>query len=107
MHCPSCSRYFEATDAHDVERLVALFADTGTLVDAGATRHGLDEIRAWANGPAIADNYRTELFSTEAIRPERYLVAGRLIGDFPGGIADLTWEFTIADGHIARLVIAP
>jgi hypothetical protein len=45
------SRYFEATDAHDVERLVALFADTGTLVDAGATRHGLDEIRAWANGP--------------------------------------------------------
>ena len=98
------SRYFEATDAHDVERLVALFADPRRR-----GRHAPRPRRDSRPGqrPRIADNYRTELFSTEAIRTERYLVAGRLIGDFPGGIADLTWEFTIADRHFARLVIAP
>ena len=101
------SRYFDATDGHDVEGLVALFADAATLVDEGATRHGLNEIRAWANGPAIAYDYRTDLISSEAIAPDRYLVAGRLTGDFPGGTADLTWDFTIAGEHITRLVVAP
>ena len=32
---------------------------------------------------------------------------GRLIGNFPGGIADLKWDFTIAGQQITRLTIAP
>jgi hypothetical protein len=34
-------------------------------------------------------------------------VSGRLTGNFPGGTADLKWDFTIAGRHITRLVIAP
>jgi hypothetical protein len=33
--------------------------------------------------------------------------AGRLTGNFPGGTADLTWDFTITADKISRLVIAP
>ena len=101
------SRFFDATDGHDVEGLVALFSDGATLVDEGTTRQGLTEIRTWANGAAIAYNYSTSFLSAETIAPDRHLVTGRLTGDFPGGTADLTWDFTIADEHITRLVIAP
>jgi len=29
-----------------------------------------------------------------------------LTGNFPGGTADLNWDFTIAGQHITRLIIA-
>ena len=36
--------------------------------------------------------------------PDRYVVTG----NFPGGTADLKWDFSIAGGqHIKRLIIAP
>jgi len=34
-------------------------------------------------------------------------VSGRLRGNFPGGTADLKWDFTIAGQYITRLVIGP
>lgn len=101
------SRYFDVTAERDTEAIVALFADDATVVDEGSTRHGKDEIRAWRNGPATAYTYTTELFSTESVGPDRYLIHGRLTGNFPGGTADLRWEFTIVDGLITLLVIAP
>ena len=101
------SRYFDLTAERETEAIVALFADDATVLDEGATRHGLDEIRAWRNGPATAYTYTTELFATELFGPDRYLIMGRLTGNFPGGIADLKWDFTIADGRITRLAIAP
>jgi hypothetical protein len=44
---------------------------------------------------------------TRPIGPDRYVVTARLRGNFPGGIADLKWDFTIADGLISELLIAP
>jgi hypothetical protein len=35
------------------------------------------------------------------------VIDARLTGNFPGGTADLKFDFTIADEHITRLVIAP
>jgi hypothetical protein len=43
---------------------------------------------------------------TSARRPWRSLT-GRLTGNFPGGTADLRWDFSIAGQQITRLVIAP
>jgi hypothetical protein len=51
--------------------------------------------------------YTTDVFRTEALGVDRYLVTGRLTGDFPGGTAGLRWEFTVAGECISRLVIAP
>jgi hypothetical protein len=36
-----------------------------------------------------------------------FLVTGRLVGNFPGGTADLTWRFTLAGDRIRQLEIAP
>jgi hypothetical protein len=30
-----------------------------------------------------------------------------LAGNFPGGSAELTWDFTVTAGRISRLVIEP
>ena len=101
------SRYFELDARRDIDAIVALFADDATVTDEGETRQGVAEIRTWQLGPASAYTYRTEIRDTEQLGPDRYLVTGRLTGNFPGGTADLTWDFTITANKISRLVIAP
>jgi hypothetical protein len=101
------TRYFERDTDRDIDSIVSLFADDATVIDEGETRHGTTEIRAWQTGAASKYTYTTEITSTEALGPDRYLVTGRLTGNFPGGVADLKWDFTIAGHHITQLVIAP
>ena len=101
------ARYFELDANRDDEAIIRLFADDATVIDEGETRRGLAQIRNWRAGPVRKYTYTTEVFSSDAVALDRYLVTGRLTGNFPGGTADLTWDFTIADGLITRLVIAP
>ena len=101
------SRYFERDADRDIDSIVNLFADDATVIDEGEERHGTVEIPAWQTGAASKYTYTTEITSAEALGPERYVVTGRLTGNFPGGAADLKWDFTIADQHITRLIIAP
>ena len=100
-------RYFELDADRDIESIVALFSDDATVVDEGQTRHGIEEIRAWQVGPASEYTYTTEILDTVALAADRYVVTGRLEGNFPGGSAELTWHFTVAGGRISRLVIEP
>jgi ketosteroid isomerase-like protein len=100
-------RYFERDADRDIDSVVDLFADDATVIDEGEERHGTVEIRAWQTGAASKYTYTTEITSGETLGPDRYLVTGRLIGNFPGGTADLKWDFTIAGQQITRLTIAP
>jgi len=100
-------RYFELDADRDIDSIVALFSADATVVDEGVTRHGLAEIRAWQVGPASKYTYTTEVLGTVAVTEDRYVVTGRLTGNFPGGTAELKWDFTVAAGRIGRLVIAP
>jgi ketosteroid isomerase-like protein len=101
------SHYFERDADRDIDSIVSLFAEDATVVDEGEERHGTAEIRAWQTGAVSQYTYTTEITGTEALGPDRYLVTGRLTGNFPGGTADLTWDFTIAGQHIMRLAISP
>jgi ketosteroid isomerase-like protein len=101
------SRYFERDADRDIDSIVDLFADDATVIDEGEERQGTAEIRAWQTGAASKYTYKTEITATKALGSDRYLVTGRLTGNFPGGTADLNWDFTIADQHITQLVIAP
>jgi ketosteroid isomerase-like protein len=101
------SRYFERDADRDIDSIVSLFVDDATVIDEGEERHGTAEIRAWQTGAASKYAYTTEITGAEALGPDRYLVTGRLTGNFPGGTADLNWDFIIADQHITQLIIAP
>ena len=100
-------RYFELDPHRDGEGFVALFADDAIVTDEGETYQGTAEIRTWRKGPATKYNYTTEISDAETLGAARYLVTGRLTGDFPGGTAALRWEFTVSGELISRLVIAP
>lgn len=100
-------RYFDLDADRDIESIVALFSDDAIVVDEGQTRHGTEEIRAWQVGPASKYTYTTEVLDTVALEADRYVVTGRLAGNFPRGSAELTWDFTVAGGRISRLVIEP
>ena len=101
------SRYFELDAERDIDSIVGLFAEDATVVDEGETHNGRMEIHAWQAGPASRYTYATEVLGSEPIGADRYIVTGRLTGDFPGGTADLKWDFTIAGHHITKLVISP
>jgi hypothetical protein len=100
-------RYFELEAERDLDGLIALFSPNATVVDEGQTRQGTPEIRAWRTGAASAYTYSTEIRSIKSNGPGRHRVDGRITGDFPGGTADLQWDFTVGGNHIDRLVIAP
>ena len=100
-------RFFELDAVRDIEAIVALFADDATVIDEGETRHGTAAIHTWQTGPASKYTYTTELINSETLTPDHHLVRGRLTGNFPGGTAELTFDFTIADQRITRLAIAP
>jgi hypothetical protein len=100
-------RYFELDADRDVDAILALFSDDATVIDEGKQRHGTLEIRAWQTGDASRYTYTTEILQAVALAPDRRVVIGRLTGNFPGGVAELKWDFTVAGKRIARLVIAP
>ena len=99
-------RYFEL-DPGDVEAFVSLLSHNATVVDEGKTYNGPREIRTWRNGPAVKYTYTTDVLGTDAPSADRYLITGRLTGNFPGGTADLRWDFAVTGDLISRLVIAP
>jgi ketosteroid isomerase-like protein len=101
------SRYFERDGDRDIESIVGLFADDAIVIDEREERRGTAAIRAWQTGAASKYTYTTEITGTEALGPDRYLVTGRLTGNFPGGTAELKWDFTIEGQQITRLTIAP
>jgi ketosteroid isomerase-like protein len=101
------SQFFERDADRDINGIVSLFADDATVIDEGKAYQGTAQIRAWQEGPASKYEYTTEVTGIEATGADRYLASGRITGNFPGGTAELRWDFTVAGGQITRLAIAP
>lgn len=99
--------YLTAHRSRDVEGALALFAADATVTDEGRTYRGRDEIRAWIADAATEYTYTVELTGTRRIDDDRWIATHHLEGDFPGGVIDLNFDFTLGDGRIQRLTIAP
>ena len=82
------SRYFKHDTDRDIDSIVSLFTKDATVIDEGEERQAPPD-------PGLADRSSLEIHvhdratGTEALGPDRYLVSGRLTGNFPGGTADL------------------
>jgi uncharacterized protein (TIGR02246 family) len=100
-------RYFEADAERNIEAIVALFGDDATVIDEGQVRRGRDEIRAWQVGPASKYEYRVTIEEEEPLGEESFRVKARLDGNFPGGTADLNFDFVLKGGQIGYLEIVP
>jgi ketosteroid isomerase-like protein len=100
-------RYQDAHDRRDTKMALSAFSPDASVLDDGHEFRGTDEIRNWLATAASEFTFTRTLISAEAIDAATWLVVNHLEGDFPGGIVDLRYRFTLADDLISKLVIAP
>lgn len=91
----------------DAERIAACFSESGEVTDEGETLRGWEAIRQWWRGPATKYQYSVEVKNGHELGNGRYVVFTRLAGGFPGGVVDLANRFTLSEGLISQLEIAP
>lgn len=99
--------YLIAHRTRDVDAAVAQFTPDAAVTDEGRTYHGPDEIRGWLSRAGSEYSYTTELTAAARVDDRHFDAVQHLEGDFPGGVVDLHYRFTLRDGSIAGLVIAP
>lgn len=97
--------YFEASNADDIDALIACFSPDATVSDENQTHRGSSEIKDWAE-----DVRRKFQFKTEPLRASERgngtVVTARLSGNFPGSPVDLDFTFTLGKDMITSLQIA-
>jgi uncharacterized protein (TIGR02246 family) len=98
-------RYVAAQATRDFDTLVELFSDDGVVVDEDKTWRGKAQIRAWREGVASVYQYTTELLGVESAGEGRHVARIRLEGNFPGGVVELRYRFTVDGERITRLEI--
>lgn len=101
------SSYLTAHQARDLDPALAGYTEDAIVVDEGKTYRGKPEIRAWLARGASEYTYTIELVAAERVDDQHYVATHHLEGNFPGGIVDLRFQFTLLDGLIAELVIEP
>ncbi|SNT65774.1 SnoaL-like domain-containing protein [Asanoa hainanensis] len=108
MNLPdTITAYLKAHQARDVETALAVFTSDAVVRDDGHTHRGTAEIRDWLGGAAVEYTFTTELTGASRVDAEHYDVRQRLEGDFPGGVVDLHFRFTLRGGAVSELVIEP
>jgi hypothetical protein len=98
-------RYFTAQMTRHWATMVELFAQNAVVIDEGQTRRGSSEIRAWRENISYAYEYTTEVRNIDAVGEGQYIARVHLEGNFPGGQADLQYQFDIENDLIQRLEI--
>jgi ketosteroid isomerase-like protein len=101
------TRYLTAHRTRDVDTAISCYTVDATVVDEGSTYRGLDQIREWLDRSASEYSYTIELNGARQSDDEHYVATHHLEGNFPGGVVDLQFRFTLRDGRIAQLTIEP
>ncbi|MET3808329.1 hypothetical protein ABIB25_005358 [Nakamurella sp. UYEF19] len=100
--------YFARTTGGDPQDPVELFAATATVTDEGHTYQGREAIATWMSKTGGEFTFTVTPVKTEHDAMTTTVV-NRLEGNFPGGIVDLRYRFTLTPSQdaIQDLLIAP
>lgn len=98
--------FMTALDARENHRALATFTADAVVTDEGRDYTGGDEISAWLTASGNEYTY-TSAFTGATTTDTTVDVVQHLEGDFPGGVADLHFRFTLDGTLISRLVIEP
>ncbi len=101
---PPLSTYFDAANAHDAEKVAALFGETALVHDENADHRGRAAIRDWAQG--TYDKYGVRLTPRQVRREAGVvLVTTGVVGTFPGSPIELQFRFVTDGDRIEELRI--
>ena len=97
--------FLVAHAARDADAAARAFAPTAVVRDQGETFRGATEVLAFLRHQGGEFTYTTELLGGRRIDETHWVAVNHLEGDFPGGVVDLDYRFTLADGLITELEI--
>ncbi|OZC69130.1 hypothetical protein CH276_03115 [Rhodococcus sp. 06-470-2] len=97
-----------ALDARQGARALTVFTADAVVTDEGHDHSGRDEIEAWLTASVSESEYTYTTEVTGATTTGSTVdVVQHLEGNFPGGVVDLHYRFTLDGALIDRLVIEP
>ncbi|WP_128644815.1 nuclear transport factor 2 family protein [Rhodococcus sp. BS-15] len=97
-----------ALDARQGARALTLFTADAVVTDEGHDHSGRGEIEAWLTASVSESEYTyTTEFTGATTTGTTVDVVQHLEGNFPGGVVDLHYRFTLDGALIQRLVIEP
>lgn len=97
--------YFTA-DKGDSEAVAQCFVDNAVVKDEGHTYHGRAAIKQWKAAVSVKYQYTIEPFACEQ-KDGKFVVTGRITGDFPGSPVVLRFFFGLEGDRIASLEVIP
>lgn len=98
--------YFAAMDTHNIDAMLAGFADGAIVGDEGQERRGLAAIREWMDETVRKYHFKVAVKDVTEVNAQ-WVVIGRVSGTFPGSPVDLRYFFTLDADKITRLEIVP
>ena len=96
--------YIDASNTHDVQSILACFADDATVRDENTTQRGKIDIERWATETIEKYKFQFKPLSTED-RDNETIVAVQISGIFPGSPITLDYHFAMVDQKITSLII--
>jgi len=99
--------YLTAHRDRDVATAIAAFTADAAVTDEGHTFAGREAIGTWLGGAGSEYTFTTEFTGATVTDATHVDVIQHLEGDFPGGVVDLHYRFTLVGDSISRLVIEP
>ena len=96
--------YFVSENAHDTTALDRCFAADAIVRDEGKTIEGLAAIKAWRIETGKKYNHKVEPLAMSE-RDGKFIVTGKVSGDFPGSPINLDHIFEIEGDRIVSLEI--
>ena len=101
---PIIQSYVDASNAHDVNSILACFADDAVVRDENATHRGKIEIEHWVRETIDKYKFHFKPLSAEK-RGTEAVVSVEVAGRFPGSPIMLVYHFNVANEKISSLTI--
>lgn len=98
--------YFEISNGGDISHMAACFCADASVTDENRSHQGIEAIESWQRAVRQAFTYRVEPIESFAEEAQLSITA-MVSGDFPGSPLTLKHVFTLRDGRISSLEIAP
>ncbi|MET9228395.1 nuclear transport factor 2 family protein [Lentzea sp. NPDC003310] len=98
--------FFAAHVVHDADVSSSFLTEDALIVDQDETFRGREETYAFLRDAGTEFQYTTEQIGAHRADDTHWVVTVRLEGNFPGGVAELDYRFTLRDDLIAEIVIA-
>ncbi|GAA1028494.1 hypothetical protein GCM10009557_13730 [Virgisporangium ochraceum] len=99
--------YLKAHAARDTEAALSAFSPDAVVTDEGRTFHGTEEVADFLRKAGAEYTYTTTLVGAQRVDATRWVAVNHLEGNFPGGVVDLKYHFTLSDNLITNLDITP